>query len=86
MTWSDVRRQYPDRWVLLEAINAHSENERRCLDDVAVVDTFTDSVLAFQRYQVLHRLAPQRELYVVHTDRKTPAISERAWLGVRAVG
>jgi hypothetical protein len=28
----------------------------------------------------------ERELYVVHTSRETPEITERTWLGVRAAG
>jgi hypothetical protein len=84
MKWQHIRQQHPHQWLLIEAISAHSEAHRRVLDDIAVVDAFLDSITAFQRYQTLHREAPQRELYVLHTDRKELDITERTWLGVRA--
>ena len=34
-------------------------------------------------YIQLHREAPERELYVFHTDRETLDITERRWLGIR---
>ena len=40
MQWQDIRRHYPDQWLLVEAIKAHSEDDRRILDELAVVDTF----------------------------------------------
>jgi hypothetical protein len=38
-----------------------------------------------QRYQELHQEAPERELYVLHTDREVLDIRERRWLGVRGM-
>lgn len=34
-------------------------------------------------YGELHHLDPQRELYVLHTDRPDLDIEERRWLGIR---
>ena len=31
MQWQDVRSHYPDRWLLVEAIKAHSEDDKRML-------------------------------------------------------
>lgn len=83
MKWSKVRRDYPSEWLLIEAIDARSEGDRRVLDDIAVVATFADSVAAMKRYQRLHHEAPQRELYVCHTDREKLEIQERHWPGIR---
>ncbi len=85
MQWRDIRNHYPDRWLLVEAIKAHSENDKRILEDLAVVDTFDDSDQAMKGYAVLHREAPQRELYVFDTDREELDVSERRWLGIRSV-
>jgi len=35
-------------------------------------------------YRELHRRDPQRELYVLHTDRETVEVTEVHWLGIRA--
>lgn len=85
MKWKDIRRNYPQQWLLVEAIAAHSQADQRILEELAVIDAFADSVTAMQRYTDLHRDAPQRELYVFHTDRETLEITERRWLGVRGI-
>lgn len=85
MQWQEVRNHYPNRWLLIEAIRAYSEDNRRVVEDLAVVDTFDDSVAAMKRYAGLHRESPQRELYVFHTDREALDIHERSWLGIRGV-
>jgi hypothetical protein len=54
------------------------------LEALAVVDAFEDSPSALKAYAALHRQAPERELYVFHTSRKTLDVAERRWLGVRA--
>ena len=76
---------YPHQWLLAEAISAHSASGKRILEQLAVVDTFPDSVTAMKRYTQLHCDAPERELYVFHTSRATLDISERHWLGVRGL-
>ncbi len=85
MKWQEIRRQYPQQWLLVEAIQAHSEDNKRILDEIAVVDTFSDSVNAMNNYSQLHRKAPERELYVFHTSREALDITERRWLGIRGL-
>ncbi len=85
MTWEEIRRQHRQQWLLVEAIQAHSDGDKRILDDLAVLATFPNSVEAIQRYVQLHRTAPERELYVLHTDRISLDITERHWIGVRGL-
>ncbi|MGD8794770.1 MAG: hypothetical protein PVF47_19630 [Anaerolineae bacterium] len=84
MQWQEIRKHYPQQWLLIEAIKAHSEADKRILEQLAVVGTFPDSVSAMKDYTRLHREAPERELYVFHTSRETLDITERQWLGIRA--
>lgn len=83
MKWKEVRQHYPHQWLLVEAIRAYSGANRRVVEDLAVVGPFSDSASALQRYNELHRQDPQRELYVLHTDREHLDIRERHWLGIR---
>jgi hypothetical protein len=83
MQWQEIRQHYPQQWLLLEAIKAHSEADKRILDQLAVVSTFPDSASALNGYTQLHREAPERELYVFHTSRERLEIVERRWLGIR---
>jgi len=85
MKWSDVREHFPDEWLLVEATEAHSEANHRILDDLAVLGTFPSGKSAMDGYIELHEKAPQRELYVLHTDREELEIEELRWLGIRGV-
>jgi len=48
MTWIDVRRHYPHQWLLVEALLAHSKWGKRQVDELAVVDAFTDGETALR--------------------------------------
>ena len=85
MQWQEIRQYYPQQWLLIEAIKAHSEANKRILDQLAVVSVFPDSMSAMSGYARLHREAPERELYVFHTSREALDVMERHWLGIRGV-
>lgn len=84
MQWQDIRPHYPRQWLLLEAIKAHSEGDRRILDQLAVLGAYPDSPSALQEYRQLHHAAPERELYVFHSSREALEITERHWFGIRS--
>lgn len=83
MTWHDIRKTYPNQWLLVEALQAKSRNQHRVLEDIAVLSPYTDSRQAFKDYQTLHKANRGREYYVVHTSNETLDITEVAWLGIR---
>lgn len=84
MTWKEVRNQFPKQWLLVEAVKARTEADKRIVDEFSVIRSFTDSGEAMRSYGELHREQPQRELLVLHTDRETLDITVRYWAGVRA--
>lgn len=84
MQWTEIRRTYPGKWLLVEALAAYSRADKRIVEDLAVVDTFADGTAAMSGYKMLHRREPGRELYVVHTDREALDIGELHWFGIRA--
>ena len=83
MRCEEIRGQYPEQWLLLEAIAAHSENHQRILDQLGVIKVYPDSQSAMREYAQLHHRDPQRELYVLHTSRENIVIPERYRFGVR---
>jgi hypothetical protein len=83
MTWTNIRRHYPHQWLLVEALLAHSDAGKRHLDELAVVDSFPDGEAALRAYLRLHREAPVRELYAVHSDREELEITEHMMPGLR---
>ncbi len=84
MTYSEIRTHHPDTWLLLEVLQGHSQGEFRILEDLAVVDVFSESFSALLAYKKLHGIAPHRELYVVHSSKPELIVKERVWLGIRS--
>ena len=83
MRWINIRKNYPNQWLVIEAVKARSVKSRRVLDKISVVETCFDGQVAMQKYRKLHKQHPERELYFVHTSRKQLSIQERQWLGIR---
>jgi hypothetical protein len=84
MNWSEIRAQFPSQWLLIDATAAaHSEQNHRILDDMAVLAMFPNGKSAMAGYIELHEKEPQRGLYVLSTDRETLEIEELRWLGIR---
>lgn len=84
MKWEEVCKAFPDEWMLIEAVQAYTNEEsERILVEVAPLKSFSNSPDAMRAYQELHRENPIRELYVLHTSRKNPNIIEKKWVGVR---
>jgi hypothetical protein len=83
MHWQEARATFPDKWLLVEAIRARSEENRRVVEDLAIVDTYENSGVAWQSYVALQRQDRQRELYVFHSSRESLEIEERRWIEPR---
>jgi len=85
MEWQVIREHYPQQWLLLEAIKARSQANKRILEQLAVIGAFPDSGSAMHEYAQLHREAPEREMYVFHTSRASLDVTEHHWLGIRGL-
>lgn len=83
MKWSDIQDLYPNEWVVIEAIDAHSDNGTRLVEDMAIVQQFDDSYEAMKRCNELQRDRPSSEFYFLHTSKPRVEIRERRWIGVR---
>ena len=68
MRWEEVRVAHPDQWLVVEALDAHSENDQRIFDRVAVIDVCSDGRASMKRYAELRREHPHREFCFVHTS------------------
>ena len=82
MRWEEVQERFPNEWVVLEATKAHSEEGKRYIEEVVVVDKFEDSTAAMRRYSELHKQDFHREYCFFHTSRPTFVARER-YVGVR---
>ena len=83
MKWKEVRKQFPNQWVLIEALEATSQNNIRKIKDMAVISEYNNSTDAWKGYKSLHLLKPQRELYIFHTSNEKIEITEQRFMGIR---
>jgi len=84
MIWENVKKAYPSQWVLIEAINARTEGEKRIVEQMDVVSSFADDGdSAFQKYIELHKIHKEREYYIYHTSNEALNIGVKKWFGVR---
>ena len=83
MKWEDVRESYLEKWLVIEAISARTENKKRIIEELTVINSFKDNNEALREYIQLHKTHPEREMYVVHTSRTELDIEELTWTGVR---
>jgi hypothetical protein len=71
MKWQDVRGLFPDKWVLIEAIEAYTTEDRmRIGQQLAIIDAYPDFFQAMDMYKKINKHAPHRELFVVHTQKE----------------
>lgn len=82
MLWKEVQDQFPNKWVLLEVVKAHTLEGNRYIEEVVVVDRFDDSTTAMRQYSELHKRSPHREYCFFHTSRPNLIARER-FIGVR---
>lgn len=86
MRWEDVKKTFPQQWVIVEAVEAHTEGDKRIIENIQIVEFFgEDNNGALRRYVELHKVYPQKEYYVVHTSRPELNVKERKWTGVRGI-
>jgi hypothetical protein len=84
MHWTEIRKTYPNQWLIIEALQAETTPaQQRQLNQMAVIETCEDGSNAMQSYRRLHQQFPLREFYFVHTSREELDIKERYWVGVR---
>lgn len=83
MRWEEVQEHFPNEWVVLEVIKAHSDNGYRYIEDVVIIDRFENSVSAMNRYEELRKDQSQREYCFFHTSRKNLVARER-YAGIRS--
>lgn len=46
MNWQQSRLHHPHQWLLIEAVQAHTEADHRMIDDLAVISAYPDSTAA----------------------------------------
>jgi hypothetical protein len=77
MRWTEVQERFPNEWVVLEVIKAHSRDGHRYIEEVVVIDRYEKSDKAMCRYDELRKEQPNREYCFFHTLRPNLIARER---------
>lgn len=83
MRWSEVRKDYPDCWVVVEALSSRIYDDEETIDEVTVVNSFEKSRDAYQDYLRMHKLDPQRDYLFASTVNEALKVKIQYWVGVR---
>ena len=87
MDWATVRSRFPERWLVVEALQGCTTTEgRRRVEAVKVLEQCADGAGAYASYRARHKTHPDHEYYFVHTSRDCLEVEEHRWLGVRMPG
>jgi hypothetical protein len=86
MKWEEARKIYPGKWLLFEAIDAHSEEGKRVVDEISIINAYDEGKTALKEYAEKHKKDKSREMYVYNTKNEKLFIEERIWIGVRKNG
>jgi hypothetical protein len=43
MKWEEVKKIYPDKYVLLQVLESHIDGDRKYIDDIAIIRSLDDS-------------------------------------------
>lgn len=62
MLWNEVRKTYPNKWIVFDSLKQHEEDNKLIIEEVAIIEVFDDINNAFKCYRIFHRKDKTREL------------------------
>ena len=78
MKWEEVRKIYPDRFVKIQILKAHIENNIRYIDDMAVMQAFDD-----EREATRELVRTKDDILVYHTGKEKLEVQIKQIFGFR---
>ena len=78
MKWEEVRKIYPDRFVKIQILKAHIEDNVRYIDDMAVVQAFDD-----EREATRELVRTKDDILVYHTGKEKIEVQIKQIFGFR---
>ena len=84
MHWSEVRKDYPNMWVVVEAMKSHKEGYEKTIEEVSVINAFKKSAEAYMNYQEVHQKEPHRDYLFASTKNEELKVKVQYWAGIRS--
>jgi hypothetical protein len=76
--WDEVKKLYPQRFVKLQILKSHVENNVRYIDDMAVIEAFDDEKVATREL-----VRSKDDILVYHTGKEKIEIQIKQLFGYR---
>lgn len=70
MKWNEVRKTYPNKWIVFDSLNQYEENNKLIITNLAIVEVFDDINEAYKFYCKLHKEDKKRELNIGDTRKE----------------
>lgn len=80
MIWTEVRRLYPNQFVLMKILQSHTEDNYEVIDDVAVIRSILDPKEATREL-----VKSKSDTLVYHTSKEEIRIKIRFTPGFRGI-
>lgn len=78
LKWEKLRDLVPNSCVLIEAVTAYSQDNKRIIKEMSLLEKYGNEKEAWSGYKKLHRKYPEKELYIFHTSNKEIDVVESA--------
>jgi len=78
MKWEEVRKIYPDRFVKIQILKAHIEDNVRYIDDMSVMQAFDD-----EREATRELVRAKDDILVYHTGKDKLEVQIKQIFGFR---
>lgn len=78
MTWDEVRKLYPDKFVKFRIVESHVEGDKEYVDEVAIIKAVNDGKEAMKEF-----IQRKEEEYVYSTKNKNLIIDLVKHIGIR---
>jgi hypothetical protein len=82
MNWIEVRKSYPNKWVVLEGLKTRKQGNQKYYDNISVMESFDDGNLALKACNSFHKEYPKRDFHFIHTTHEKLEIPLKQWLFV----
>ncbi|EHI97678.1 hypothetical protein CDLVIII_0972 [Clostridium sp. DL-VIII] len=71
MLWNEVRKTYPNKWVVFDGLKQYEEDNKLIVEDLAIVEVFSDLNTAYKYYCNLHKQDKSRKLNIGDTRKES---------------
>jgi hypothetical protein len=70
MLWNEVRKTYQNKWVVFDGLKQYEEDNKLIVEELAIVEVFSDLNTAYKYYCELHKQDKSRKLNIGHTRKE----------------